>query len=56
MINPRLTRSDGEGVMQVGVEQMGVMVDQVVEHHLTGCHVVLLTAAPHSPVFAAISR
>ncbi|KAG7162344.1 Glutamate receptor-like 28, partial [Homarus americanus] len=38
------------------VEQVGVMVGQVVEHHLTGCHLVLITTTQHSHVFSSIIR
>lgn len=41
---------------EVGVEQVGIMVGQVVKLHLSGCHVVLLTGAPHSPVLSAITK
>ena len=44
------------GGAETGVEEVGVMVMQVVEHHLSSCHVVLMTTAPHSPVFSAIRR
>ncbi|XP_045123990.1 glutamate [NMDA] receptor subunit 1-like [Portunus trituberculatus] len=37
-------------------EQVGVMVRQVVAHHLPTCHLMLMTTSPHSPVFAAIRR
>ncbi|XP_042233417.1 uncharacterized protein LOC121873784 [Homarus americanus] len=42
-------------VEQVGVD-VGVMVGQVVEHHLTGCHLVLITTTQHSHVFSSIIR
>ncbi|KAG7162350.1 putative Proteasome subunit alpha type-2-like 6 [Homarus americanus] len=38
------------------VEQVGVMVGQVVEHHLTDCHLVLMTTTQHSHVFSSIIR
>ncbi|KAG7162400.1 Glutamate receptor ionotropic, kainate 1-like 1 [Homarus americanus] len=44
-----------EPVEQVGVD-VGVMVGQVVEHHLTGCHLVLITTTQHSRVFSSINR
>ncbi|XP_042233419.1 glutamate [NMDA] receptor subunit 1-like [Homarus americanus] len=45
----------GEPMEQVGVD-VGVMVSQVVEHHLTGCHLVLITTTQHSHVFSSTSR
>ncbi|KAG7162411.1 putative Proteasome subunit alpha type-2-like 12 [Homarus americanus] len=44
-----------EPVEQVGVD-VGVMVGQVVKHHLTGCHLVLITTTQHSHVFSSIIR
>lgn len=49
--NINLTKGD-----EVGAEQVGIIVGQVVEYHLTGCHVMLLTVAPNSAVFSAIRR
>ncbi|XP_069190878.1 uncharacterized protein [Procambarus clarkii] len=48
----------GVMVEQVGVmvEQVGVMVGQVVEHHLPGCHLVIITTTRHSHVTSAILR
>ncbi|KAG7162414.1 Glutamate receptor ionotropic, delta-1-like 17 [Homarus americanus] len=42
-------------VEQVGVD-VGMMVGQVVEHHLTGCHLVLITTTQHSHTFSNIIR
>ena len=41
---------------EASVEEVGVMVGQVVEHHLTGCHLGLMTTAPNSLVFSAVRR
>ncbi|XP_069951447.1 glutamate receptor ionotropic, kainate 2-like [Cherax quadricarinatus] len=38
------------------VEQVGVMVSQVVQHHLTSCHLVLITTTQHSLITANIIR
>ncbi|KAG7162354.1 putative Proteasome subunit alpha type-2-like 7, partial [Homarus americanus] len=38
------------------LEQVGVMVGKVVEHHLPGCHLVLITTSQHSHVFSSIIR
>ncbi|XP_042233814.1 uncharacterized protein LOC121874002 isoform X2 [Homarus americanus] len=38
------------------VEQVGVLVGQVVEYHLTGCHLVLITTTKHSHIFTNIVR
>ncbi|XP_069190879.1 uncharacterized protein [Procambarus clarkii] len=48
----------GGPVEQVGVmvEQVGVMVGQVVEHHLPGCHLVIITTTRHSHVTSTILR
>nr|XP_045600076.1 uncharacterized protein LOC123759263 [Procambarus clarkii] len=48
----------GVMVEQVGVmvEQVGVMVGQVVEHHLPGCHLVIITTTRHSHVTSTILR
>ncbi|KAG7162361.1 putative Proteasome subunit alpha type-2-like 9 [Homarus americanus] len=45
----------GGPVGQVGVD-VGVMVGQVVEHHFTGCHLVLITTTQHSHASASIIR
>nr|XP_045593535.1 uncharacterized protein LOC123755099 [Procambarus clarkii] len=37
-------------------EQVGVMVSQVVEHHLPSCHLVLITTTRHSTVTSTILR
>ncbi|XP_042233764.1 glutamate receptor ionotropic, delta-2-like [Homarus americanus] len=44
---PVLSKEEHGPVEQVGVD-VGVMVSQVVEHHLTGCHLVLITTRPQS--------
>nr|XP_053641785.1 uncharacterized protein LOC128695307 [Cherax quadricarinatus] len=44
----------GGAVKQVGVD-VGVILDQVVEHHLTGCHLVLITT-PYSHITFYILR
>ncbi|XP_069191072.1 probable glutamate receptor [Procambarus clarkii] len=46
---------EGEMVGQV-LEQVGIMVDQVVEMHLTGCHLVIISTTRHSHAFASILR
>ncbi|XP_069951438.1 glutamate receptor ionotropic, delta-1-like [Cherax quadricarinatus] len=38
---------------KMGVD-VGVMVGKVVEHHLSGCHLVLITTTPHSPLTSVI--
>ncbi|XP_053641778.2 glutamate receptor-like [Cherax quadricarinatus] len=38
------------------VEQVGVMVGQVVDHHLSGCHLVLITTTQHSLITSSIIR
>ncbi|KAG7162435.1 putative Proteasome subunit alpha type-2-like 15, partial [Homarus americanus] len=35
---------------------VGLIVNQVVEHHLTGCHLVLITTTQHSRLFSRIIR
>nr|XP_045620083.1 uncharacterized protein LOC123771532 [Procambarus clarkii] len=52
-----LVGSMESGVMvgQVGVD-VGLAVGQVVEHHLTGCHLVLITTTRHSLVTSNILR
>ncbi|XP_042233435.1 uncharacterized protein LOC121873798 [Homarus americanus] len=50
-----ISQEMGGPVEQVGVD-VGVMVGQVVEHHLTGCHLVLITTTQHSHVFSSIIR
>ncbi|XP_069943766.1 glutamate receptor ionotropic, delta-2-like isoform X3 [Cherax quadricarinatus] len=40
--------------VDVMVEQVGVIVRQVVEHHLTSCHLVFITTSQHSPLTSAI--
>lgn len=30
-------------------EQVAVVLGQLLEYHLSGCHLVLLTAIPHAP-------
>ncbi|XP_069943810.1 ionotropic receptor 21a-like [Cherax quadricarinatus] len=48
---PILSQDVGEPV-----EQVSVMVNQVVEHHLSGCHLVLITTSQHSHITSAILR
>nr|XP_053641783.1 glutamate receptor ionotropic, delta-1-like [Cherax quadricarinatus] len=38
------------------VEKVGVMVGQVVDHHLSGCHLVLITTTSHSLITTNILR
>lgn len=44
------------GVEEVGTGQVSVLVARLIEQHYAGCHVVLLTTAPHSPTSSAIRR
>nr|XP_045587511.1 uncharacterized protein LOC123749451 [Procambarus clarkii] len=38
------------------MSKVGVMVSQVVEHHLSGCHLVIITSSCDSPVTSTILR
>ncbi|KAG7162347.1 hypothetical protein Hamer_G007863, partial [Homarus americanus] len=52
---PVISQDVGGPVEQVGVD-VGVMVSQVVEHHLIGCHLVLISTTPHSHVLSILIR
>nr|XP_053641765.1 glutamate receptor ionotropic, delta-1-like [Cherax quadricarinatus] len=52
---PTASQEVDGAVKQVGVD-VGEMVGQVVEHHLTSCHLVLITTTPRSFVFSRILR
>lgn len=42
--------------LHVSMKQMGVLLAQVVQQYLLGCHLVIMTTAPHSYLFASIHR
>ncbi|XP_069951448.1 glutamate receptor-like [Cherax quadricarinatus] len=54
-ITPVAGQDVGKTAEQVGVD-VGVMVGQVVEDYLSGCHLVLITTAPHSLITSNILR
>lgn len=39
----------------MGVD-VGVMIDQVMQQHHIGCHLVLMSTSEHSPIFSSIIR
>ena len=41
---------------EVWAGRVSLLVARLIEQHYTGCHVVLLTTAPHSPTGCAIRR
>lgn len=56
--NTRFTVSKAEGTSEGDVEKMGLLMGQVMEQdlNLNGCDFVLVTNAPHSPLFSSIHR
>nr|XP_045600621.1 glutamate receptor ionotropic, delta-1-like [Procambarus clarkii] len=58
MVMSSTTILSQEVVGQVGevVGQVGEVVGQVVKYHLSDCHLVLITAARHSPITSSIIR
>nr|XP_053641767.1 uncharacterized protein LOC128695285 [Cherax quadricarinatus] len=54
-LGPEASQEVDEALEQMGVDA-GVMVGQVVEHHLAGCHLVLLTTTPDSLITSIIIR
>lgn len=54
--NGNVVQLAGGAMVDVDREGVEELVTHLIEHHYSGCHVVLLTTAPHSPTFSAIKR
>ncbi|KAG7154221.1 putative Proteasome subunit alpha type-2-like 21 [Homarus americanus] len=52
---PKAVQEVSGSMEQVGVD-VGVMMSQVLEHHLTGCHLVLVTTTLHLYVSTSVIR
>ncbi|XP_042222825.1 uncharacterized protein LOC121867138 [Homarus americanus] len=48
--------TDGEDTKQQVDEDVGMMLSQVVDHNIIGCHLIILTTAEHSHLFSSILR